>query len=314
MSFHNDGQIGHSHDAVKAILRAYGISEFTFSVADSGIENTTFIVVTPQEQYALRVYRHSKKQDGEIERELAFMDALRAQGMPIPVVLPNTKGEQISTVSFDDKTWEALLCEYVEGVHPTAYTETLICRMADLQAQMHSLGAAFDSDNAPTRHLKHLAEAEFVKRIDIARLRSTDLQQLIERISDYQISIDPALPYGYSHFDFDAGNILVDARGELSAILDFDDLQYGPLVVCLGYTLYDILQETSSVELVRAYIARYNKTRKLTPNELAWLPITMLFRHYVMVALRVLNDRTDPYDVQKYLALEKQLMTLDLSD
>lgn len=57
---------------------------------------------------------------------------------------------------------------------------------------------------------------------------------VILRITNHIVKLPAALPCGYSHLDFDMGNILVDEQNNLSAILDFDDLQYAPLVICFG--------------------------------------------------------------------------------
>lgn len=61
MSFHNDGQFPVSHKSLAGILSQYGIEDFAYSVATSGIENTTCIIEVSNKQYALRIYRQAKK-------------------------------------------------------------------------------------------------------------------------------------------------------------------------------------------------------------------------------------------------------------
>ena len=117
---------------------------------------------------------------------------------------------------------------------------------------------------------------------------------------------------GYSHFDFDLGNILVDEHDQLSAILDFDDLQYAPLVICLGYTLWSVLYETNDKNALTSYLTEYQKARTLSTLELEYLPKIMLFRHYVITTLKILNGHVAKADVQKYKALEQSLQ--DMAD
>lgn len=76
MGFHNDGQFPTSDTSLSSILSHYGIEDFSFTVATSGIENTTCIIKTPKQKYALRVYRQAKKPLAAIDCELVFMGKL----------------------------------------------------------------------------------------------------------------------------------------------------------------------------------------------------------------------------------------------
>lgn len=311
MSFHHDGQIAHTHEAAAALLAAYGITSFEYTIAPSGIENTTFIIKTPSDQFALRVYRAGKKR-AAITRELAFMNALRDQGLPVPAVQSTKDGSGIAQATHDATTWFAILQSHMPGEHPDAYNAVLMKDMARLQARIHMLGATF-AETGPRHHsLTRLTETQFLSHVPFDTIHFPDFREFLQRAKDYNISIDPHLPYGYSHFDFDRGNILVNADHEVSGVLDFDDVLYGPFAVCLGYTLYDILERTGDEQNLQRYITDYQQERVLSANEKAWLPIAMLFRHYVLSSLRVLNGKTEPAAVQHYLALEKQLIGLEL--
>ncbi|HSW74696.1 MAG TPA: phosphotransferase [Candidatus Saccharimonadales bacterium] len=310
MSFRNDGQFPVSHISLASILSHYSINDFSYSLADGGIENTTCIIQAPEQTYALRIYRQAKKPLAAIKCELLYMSALRSQGLPVPTVYTNQHESAITQAHVNDQNWEALLMEYMLGQHPSGYTSALISQMAQAQAPMHLIGEAFDRPNNVVPHPTKLVESEFVHRVDQDKLDNKKLLDYIERIVKYEVILDKELPLGYSHFDFDSGNILVDSNGHLSAILDFDDLQYSPLVVCLGYTLWSILYETRSENLILRYMAEYQKNRRLCQLEQQFLPKVMLFRHYVITALKVLNGHTAQADVQKYEDVEKQIILL----
>lgn len=311
MSFHNDGQIAHTHEAVATVLAAYGIEDFTYTVAPGGIENTTFVVVSDEQRYALRVYRASKNRRLAMQ-EVAFMEVLRSKGLPVPEIHLTVSGQALAHVSFDGSGWYALLQSFMPGKHPEKYDDRLLAQLAVLQARMHGAGAVFaETEGRHNRTLTRLSETQFIKHMALETLHPSDLREFLQRAKDYSISIDPALPCGYSHFDFDAGNVLVSEDQTVSGILDFDDLMYAPFAICLGYTLYDILETTNNEAFVHQYIALYEQERKLTANERAWLPIAMLFRHYVLSSLGVLNGKTQPAAVQRYRLLEKQLMTIE---
>jgi len=313
MSFHNDGQFPTSQESLSTILSNYGIQDFSYSVATSGIENTTCVIETPKRKYALRIYRQAKKPIDAIKHELAFMDMLRRQGLPVPGVYVNQTQQAITQVDMDGKQWEALLMECMSGDHPSSYTTSLLSQMAQAQATMHESGTLINKSHHDLPEPTSLVEGEFVRHIDRNSIsNNARLLKYIERIAKYEVTLDANLPRGFSHFDFDLGNILIDNNGNLSAILDFDDLQYAPFVVCLGYTLWSVLYETGDESIVAQYLAEYQKTRQLGSLEREYLPKIMLFRHYVITALKILNGHIAKDDVQNYEALGSQLIRINL--
>jgi fatty-acyl-CoA synthase/long-chain acyl-CoA synthetase len=72
----------------------------------------------------------------------------------------------------------------------------------------------------------------------------------------FVVELDDSLPKGLSHFDFDIDNILTK-NDRVTAILDFGDMECLPLVVCLGYTLWDVLLENR--EQWHAQITHFSK-------------------------------------------------------
>jgi Ser/Thr protein kinase RdoA (MazF antagonist) len=71
---------------------------------------------------------------------------------------------------------------------------------------------------------------------------------------------------GLSHFDFDIDNVLTK-NDHVTAILDFGDIECMPLVVCLGYTLWDVLcEEGGSPALVARYLQKYQAVRQLNQS------------------------------------------------
>ena len=65
-------------------------------------ENATFVVKTAQQQYALRIHRpnyHSKQQ---IESELAWLDALNAHGIAVPIAIADHRGWRLLLLNADN--------------------------------------------------------------------------------------------------------------------------------------------------------------------------------------------------------------------
>src|SRR5438067_557633 len=94
-------------------------------------------------------------------------------------------------------------------------------------------------------------------------IRVSSLQNFLGRVKAFIVELHDSLPKGLSHFDFDIENILTKHDG-VTAILDFGDMECMPLVVCLGYTLWDVLFEKGgSPEMVTRYVQTYQGVRQL---------------------------------------------------
>ena len=81
-----------------------------------------------------------------------------------------------------------------------------------------------------------------------------------------------------------------------------------PFVVCLAYTMWHIQSESGS-DATQQYLADYEAIRQLSDLERKFLKPIMLFRHYMISSLKVLNKHTSPNDIRKYLTTEEQLLT-----
>jgi Ser/Thr protein kinase RdoA (MazF antagonist) len=90
--------------------------------------------------------------------------------------------------------------------------------------------------------------------------------------------------------------------------VDFEDLQYSPAIVCLGFTLWNILDD-QGLEIMKKYLEEYEKIRSLTEEEKIVLPNVIFFRNYVIGVVRLLlwDEKTDLKDFEDILQLEKDI-------
>jgi Ser/Thr protein kinase RdoA (MazF antagonist) len=150
-----------------------------------------------------------------------------------------------------------------------------------------------------------LKEEYFIKQINLRRLEDDRLRSFLERASNYTLSLDNALPKGLCHLDYDTDNLLAKNSSVL-AVLDFDDLAIAPFIVCLAYTLWHVYTEKSE-DAAWEYLRYYETFRQISDLERGYIKPIMLFRHYVISAVKVLNNHTLESDIEKYLDIEKQL-------
>lgn len=307
VSFKKSGQYPASKEAISIALDEYAIKNYSFDAAESGIENATFIILSDDSKYVLRVYRHNKKQHDAIELEVNFMIHLKSAGIPVPEILPNSQGKRITTVVYDDKEWQVILMEFLSGHHAETYSEALINELAMYQAKIHLLGEQFAREHPGAEKLSELRETEFIHLIPQKQLENKEIADLVSRGKEYSYTFPLGLPEGYSHFDYDAENVLSDGSGKVTGILDFDDLQHAPFVMCLAYTLWAVLITSDDPSTVSTYLHAYEAVRPLSAKEKEAIKPILLFRHYAIAALEVLRGDMDNKNLAYYLKYERYL-------
>jgi Ser/Thr protein kinase RdoA (MazF antagonist) len=300
-----DDQLVIDQVKLEIILDQYDLRLVNFTEASSGIENKTVMTDTNRGKYVVRIYRNGKKSDRSIDMELDFMAYLHSHSVPVPGVLCNQSSSYITKLTFDGRKWQIIVMEYIEGEHAKQYTEELISNMAKTQAAMHSLSAAYPVKGIPAEKLNVLKEEYFIKQIDLHHLKDDRLRGFLERASAYRLDLDVNLSRGLCHLDYDTDNVLAKDSSVL-AVLDFDDLAIAPFIVCLAYTLWHIYTEKNEAAAWQ-YLENYETFRQLSDLERSHIKPIMLFRHYMISAIKVLNNHTLLADIDKYLDVETQL-------
>jgi O-antigen/teichoic acid export membrane protein len=241
-----------NHQMIAMLLSAYNITEFAYKALLNGSTNTTLIIGSPSGKAVLRIYEAPGTTVRKIAEEVTFMEHLATHGIPTPQVFQNRRGKKLSRTTINGVDRYYILMEYAPGHHPSSYSMRVLADMAARQAQIH-LGGLQYASRLQKRHL-----------------------------------LAVAVPYGFSHFDFDASNILVEDE-HISSILDFEGMRYGPLIGCIYFTLTHIYDAAYDPALPLAYVRMYQKTRKLRTLEKSALAILLSLRYRNMRFLRILT-------------------------
>jgi len=248
---------------LRALLEPYGIRDASaVRRLGNGSNNCTLGVTSPSQRMVLRIYYQGSAADEDIEQEIAFVNYLAAKGLPVPRIIAGTTGSGLSHYAAGGVRWQYLAMEFAAGSHPEAYTIPLLRQMAVLQAQLHLLGSAYVQESGSHR-----------RRLPVM----LQIRQLIFGLF---------VPSGFSHFDYDATNILAD-QGRVVSILDFESIRYGQLVNCLAFTLSRIYQQSHNMQYLTGYLAVYQKTRLLTRPERLLLRLLLAMRHRKLGMLRL---------------------------
>jgi Ser/Thr protein kinase RdoA (MazF antagonist) len=280
--FNPEHQIIVNEKNISLILRGYNLSLKSFKLPKTGIENTSIIALTNKGKYVLRVYRQNKKSTESIIEELSFISFLKDNGIPVPGTIEDIEGALVHEQNIGGLLWQCVLLEYMLGKVVTIYPKPAFKQLALVHAKMHLLGLSFAKKYGKLPKLKlELANKFFVDKINLFEIKNPRVLSFFKRAKEYKITLNRFLPMGFNHFDIGYGNILVN-KNNLSAVLDFDDMGYGPSVGCLANSLCDVLFFTQDLKKIKEYIKYYSEVRKLNSLEIASIKEIMMYRNYLV--------------------------------
>ncbi|MEO8637350.1 MAG: phosphotransferase [Candidatus Taylorbacteria bacterium] len=309
-------QISVTKDTISQILKSFAIFDYTFKTVSEGISNTSLIIETQDTKYVLRIYAVDRKDDSDIIFEIQFQDYLRAQGIPIPLIYPNNLGDELTITEIEGKRWQSILSEFIEGESITPHPSLeLMSELATLQAKMHLLGINYAQTKKQPKKLWEDLHDELAGKIHNHPIsKDKKIVDFIERVKSYRYLLSPKLPHGYNHLDIDFDGNVITKDNKINGIVDFEDVQYSPVIVCLGFTLWNILND-QGLEAMRYYLKEYEKLRPLNKEEYEVLPHAIFFRNYAIGMIRLLlwEDTTAMSDFEDILRLEKEIHKIEIA-
>lgn len=260
-------------------------------------ENATYAVDDPATgtRTVLRVHRYGYHPLHEIESELAWVDALRADaGVHTPRIVPAADGSRV--VSLDEpggsEPRRVVLFEWLPGTEPPedgfpASFELL----GEITARMHEhalswrppagfhrfawdYDAAFGAEARWGRWQHGVAVGAEERRV-LDRLDTT----LRRRLAAFGTGRDR---YGLVHADLRLANLLVD--GGRTHVIDFDDCGWSWLLYDLGAALSFIEDDPRVPELVEHWVRGYRTVRPLPAEEEREIPTFILMRRLILLA------------------------------
>jgi len=282
----------------RSALPAHGVAP------DSGLtllnisENATYAVDDPAAgRSVLRVHRPRYHSAAAIESELAWIAALRADGVvATPAVLPTPDGRRVVVGSHPDgEARHTVRFAWVDGVEPRgARLVDDFRELGEVTARLHAHARAWARPPGFTRfrwdgetsvgalgHWGRWQDGIGVGPAECAVLgRLADV--LLARLAAFGDGPDR---FGLVHADLRLANLLVDPdRAAPVTVIDFDDCGFGWYLYDLGSSLSFIEHDPRVPELIDAWVAGYRRVAPLTAAEVAELPTFVLLRRLLLVA------------------------------
>ncbi|WP_030159615.1 phosphotransferase [Glycomyces sp. NRRL B-16210] len=253
---------------------------------EGGWDNGNFRVPTDRGAMVVREYRVSGIE--KVRAELRLVAHLAEHGYPTPPPLA-AGGEPVL-----DAERPVAVFPWVAGEVPEAMTPPLAERAGELLARMHLLTADWDDDRVPVIDRHGLLRDSLDLRPPLAGVDAWHeaTRRFLDERTD-ELDRLALLPSGPLHHDLHRHNLLV-ADGEVTAVLDFDELNRGPLVIDLARALQYAALDRPDLRLPRAVadaaLAGYERTRPLSGAERELLPLALDLAGLVDTALFLEHD------------------------
>jgi len=283
----------------RAALPAHGLPPDAPLTLLNVSENATFAVDDPASgtRSVLRVHRTGYHAKAAIESELAWIAALRADGVvSTPPVLAALDGSHVVTVRTDeDEERHVVRFAWVDGEEPAG--ERLgedFRRLGEVTARLHAhaLGWArpagftrfrwdYETSIGPRGHWGRWQDGLAVGAAELGLLTGLD-HVIARRLAAFGTGPDR---FGLVHADLRLANLLVGREGGESVhVIDFDDCGFGWLLYDLGSSLSFIEDDPRVPELVDAWAEGYRRVRPLSAAEVTELPTFVMLRRLLLVA------------------------------
>ena len=257
-------------------------------------ENATFLAEADGRRVVLRVYRQGYHQQAEMESELAWISALRAEAVvETPAPLPGRDGRLLQVLPDGVVLRHAVAFAYMPGVEPqeNGALGPWFARLGGLTARLHAQGRGwrrppgfnrkrwdFSTMLGDAPHWGPWRAAIGLDAVGAAVLAGV-AEQLRADLLEYG---DGPERFGLVHADLRLTNLLVE--GERLGVIDFDDCGF-----C--WYLYDFAAAVSFMEhepvvpaLLRAWVGGYRQVAPLSAADVRMLPAFVMLRRMVLTA------------------------------
>lgn len=270
-------------------------------------ENATYAVTAPDgRKWALRVHREGYHSKTAIASELAWLQALRAEGVVVtPVPVPGLDGQIIQRVHHPrlPMARHVVLSEWEAGVEPGITTDLRqpFETLGAAAARMHDHAQRWQRPGWFTRPVWNfetaLGEAaphwgRWRDGIGVDPAKAALFQRVVgvigRRLAAYGQGPDR---FGLVHCDLRLANLLID--GPTVKVIDFDDCGF-------SWFMYDAATPVSFYEhapqvpdLIEAWKAGYRRIRPLPAADEAEIPTFLMLRRLLLVAWIGSHRETD---------------------
>lgn len=273
-----------------SILENYNIGSYqSHAGIAEGVENTNFKLITSSGSYILTIYEKRVRPE-DLPFFTKLQQKLNGEGFPCPMPIINNSGSLVS--SFANKNFT--IVTFLKGKWPTSISNNEVKQAGGILAELHKISQKFSAAEISRKNSmgKTFWLETYAKAKIEAEKKFKGLQQTCEKAFDLIKNWPESLPTGIIHADFFPDNVLFD-NGTVSGVIDFymscNDILAYDLAIALNAWCFE-KDYAFNITKANIMLDAYNKVRKLTVEELKYLPILC-----VGASLRFLSTRLYDY-------------------
>ena len=256
-----------AEEDARALLLGHGLGDLqALEGLAAGSVNSNFALTAGATRFFLRVYEEHDRTGAEYET--AMVDRLARAGVPTPAPIPRLArlgGGFVSEIRGKPAAlfpWRAGTMRCQAGVTPSDAR-----RVGEALARVHIAGNGEACEEGRFRFADLRTRLDRIAASGDERFTGV-VPSLRDALASAHAARDPALPRGLVHGDLFRDNVLWDAAGDLSALLDFESacegtFAYDLMVTVLAWCVGDDLD----VQLARAMREGYERVRPLEERE-----------------------------------------------
>jgi len=289
---------------VEGLLGRWGLSSESAVSLLTVSENATFRVVDPATGgiRVVRVHRPGYHTVEEIESELAWIEALRADAVvttPAPLALEG--GGHIASFEDAGEIRHAVAFEFMTGEEPSADANLAegFRELGAISARLHAHARGwerpegfrrktwdFGTTIGDTPHWGPWSEALGLEADGRAVLERA-VAELRRRTEEYGRGV---ARFGLVHADLRLANLLED--GHRLGVIDFDDCGFSWFCYDFAAAVSFIEEEPFVPELLTAWCAGYRSVTELAPADEAMIPALVMVRRIQLTAWLASHSET----------------------
>ena len=293
---YDDGFLKRLEDGVRAALPLWDVSPDTELKLLTISENATFRATGTGRATDLvfRVHRPEYHTLAEIESELAWIGALRAEGVvatPEPVAL--RKGGLVAHIDDAGSTRHVVAFEHVTGEEPREGEDLArwFTELGAIHARLHAHSKRWKRPDGFVRKVWNHASTvgntplwgDWRAGLGLTAEGRAILERTVRVLGDRLAALgDGPESFGLVHADLRLANLLVD--GDRLTLIDFDDCGF-------SWYLYDFAAAVSFLEhepyipaLRDAWVEGYRTVALLSEAEAGLLPTLVMLRRILLTA------------------------------
>lgn len=271
--------------------------------------NHSYLIITPDKKFVLRVYSLDWRKEQEIDEELWLLDYLSENGISVSYPIKDYNNNYINQVKAFEGDRFAVLFSFADGESVRIPTEKMSYQLGVTMAKIHQLTVNktikrkdYNSDTLVNWAFQ-LAKDHFTKP-------STEMQYF-ERAnsvidSEFEKADLSSLRNGIVHLDLWYENMKI-ANGSELTIFDFDNCGNGWLFLDIAYSLMILFRNEPNKENFNtkrnSFYDGYESITSISKEEKRLIPYggLAIWLHYTGIHVQRFNDFSNQFFSEEFL-------------